>query len=78
MSNCSDCSDNRLFTLSVSPVTGLTADQPAAAPTADIAIRTRDQADEDQDWIGQGVAQPLHAVQKAIALLPRLRGSAPW
>ena len=40
MSNCSDCSDNRLFTLSVSPVTGLTADQPAAAPTADIAIRT--------------------------------------
>ena len=40
MINCSDCSDNRLFTLSVSPVTGLTADQPAAAPTADMAIRT--------------------------------------
>ena len=40
MINCSDCSDNRLFTLSVSPVTGLTADQPAAAPTADMAIRS--------------------------------------
>ena len=56
MSNCSDCSDNRLFTLSVSPVTGFTADQPAAAPTADTAIRTAIKPDKDQNRIGQGVA----------------------
>ena len=76
MSNCSDCSDSRLFTLSVSPVTGLTADQPAAAPTADMRHQDRDQADEDQSRVGQGVAQPLHAIQKAIALLHRLRSRA--
>ena len=33
----------------------------------------RDHADEDQSRIGQSVAQPLHAIQKAIALLQRLR-----
>src|SRR5687767_14093863 len=40
MSSCRDCSDNKLLTLSVTPVTGFTTDQPAAAPTADKAIKT--------------------------------------
>ena len=40
MINCSDCSDRRLFTRRVSPVTGLTADHPAAAPIADNPIMT--------------------------------------
>lgn len=40
MSTCSDCSDNRLVTLSAWPLTGFTADQPAAAPSADKAINT--------------------------------------
>ena len=56
MSNCSDCSDNRLFTLERFAGDRIDGGPPCSGANRGHRHQDRDQPDEDQNRIGQGVA----------------------
>ena len=71
MSNCSDCSDNRLVTPQRFAGDGIEGRPAGSGAKRGQGHQDRDQANENQSRVGQSIAQPLHAIQKAVALLDR-------